>query len=199
MQSANNDTLRASTPTLIIIRGIPGSGKSFLTAALQDSLGKEKVVVLDPDAIDYSSSEYRQFSQQLSSEGVDTKFHPFRYSRSRAFDAIVKRKIIIWNQGFIDFGGFKKTVDSLQTYANEHDTTLPTLVVEVEVHHETAKSRIADRVAAGGHHVPDEALADYAQRYQSFADKGYVTVTVDGHDDIDMSVATVQQALHALK
>jgi thymidylate kinase len=195
MQSATNKSHKTDTPVLIIIRGVPGSGKSLLAAALQESLGKERVVVLDPDAIDSSSPEYHQFSEGLSAEGVDEKFHPYRWSRSRAFDAIANSKIIIWNQGFMNFDGLQKTIGSLETYAAEQNIQLPVLIVEVEISHETAKKRIAGRVASGGHDVPDDTLTGFVERYESFAGKGYQTMTVDGQDDINNSVTKVLQVL----
>lgn len=185
----------AKTPRLIIVRGIPGSGKSHLAVALAKKIGENNVVVLDPDAIPYGSREYRQFSEVLRKEGVDEKFHPYRWSRSRAFDAITAGKTIIWNQGFMSFDGLQKTIGSLETHAAQHDIKLPVLIVEVEIHHETAKSRIAQRVADGGHDVPDEALAGFVEHYESFADKGYQTVTIDGNNAITTSVETVLQAL----
>lgn len=189
------DTADTQTPRLIIVRGIPGSGKSHLTVTLAKKIGEENVVVLDPDAIPYDSQEYRQFSEKLSAEGVDEKFHPYRWSRSRAFEAIAGGKTIIWNQGFMHFDGLQKTIGSLETYAAKHDIKLPVLVVEVEVHHETAKDRIAQRVADGGHNVPDNALAGFVERYESFAGKGYQTITIDGQADVDDSSEKILQTL----
>jgi len=185
-------------PTLIMVRGIPGSGKSYVVAKLQESIGKDDVVVLDPDAIDYSSKEYTELSSTLTTEGVDSKLHPYRFLRANAHQAIDAHKIIIWNQAFIDLDGFTKTVNNLSTYALEHDTQLSTLVVEVEINGDIAKHRVAKRAAEGGHDVPEEAFNRFIDRYESFATKGYTTVTVEGEGDVATSVSSVMQALEKL-
>jgi thymidylate kinase len=185
-------------PTLIMIRGLPGSGKSYLTAALQTALGAENVVILDPDATDYKSAEYLEHSKTLSEQGVDTKFHPYRYVRAKAHKGIDDHKILIWNQPFMDLDGFNKTVTNLTTYASEHDIRLPLLVVEVEVPAHTAKERIDARKSQGGHGPSEDTFAGFVGRYASFADKGHDVVTVNGHGDVAVSVAAVQKALQSL-
>ncbi|HJQ08217.1 MAG TPA: AAA family ATPase [Candidatus Saccharimonadales bacterium] len=187
-----------SHPTLILIRGLPGSGKSYLASALQKALGKERVLTLDPDTIDYLSKEYTDLSKDLTSEGVEKKFHPHRFLRTKAHTAITSNKIIIWNQAFTNLGGFNRTVAYLQTYALEHDTHLPLLVVEVEISHDTAKARIAKREKQGGHSVPEGAFVRFINDYASFADKGFNTIVVHGEDDISASVASVIKALKEL-
>jgi predicted ABC-type ATPase len=186
-------------PILMMIRGVPGSGKSYLAAALKKSLGQDGVVVLDPDAIDQTNEAYLNFSKQLALEGVDEKFHPYRFSRAQAYEAITSGKIIIWNQAFVNLDGFEKTVNNLRTYATEHGVRLPLLVVEVAVNTTTAKSRITERQAQGGHGVPGEAFARFVGDYASFSEKGYDVVSVNGEDNIAMSVAIVKKALDAAR
>jgi predicted ABC-type ATPase len=186
-------------PILVIIRGLPGSGKSYLTAALQKSIGDKKIVALDPDSIDQTRKEYSDFSKILTSEGVDTKFHLYRFSRSKAYDAIRSHKIIIWNQPFINFDGFKKTIDNLQAYAIEHDTHLPLLVVEVETDEDTAKKRIVERKKLGGHGPSEDVFARFVSQYQSFSQKGHDVITVRGHGGITESVGIVKKAIYELQ
>jgi predicted ABC-type ATPase len=188
-----------SSPILIMVRGVPGGGKSYVTKRLVSTIGKENVVVLDPDAIDKTSKAYTDLSESLAREGVDEKLHPYRFLRSNAYRGIETNKTIIWNQGFMDLDGFNKTVINLQAYAKDHGTTLPLLVVEVEVRGDIAKQRIAERVARGGHDVPEEALNRFINQYHSFADQGYNVVTIDGEGDVEASVAAITKALHNLK
>ena len=187
------------SPTLIMVRGVPGGGKSYVAAKLRESIGENQVVILDPDAIDQASDEYTDFSKSLTLENVDAKLHPYRFLRSRAHQGIAARKTIIWNQGFIDLDGFGKTVNNLQAYAAEHGLQLPTLVVEVEIDSNVAKQRVANRAAQGGHDVPEEAFGRFIGNYVSFSDKGYTTVTVRGEDDVNVSVAAITKALGELR
>ena len=183
-------------PILILIRGLPGSGKSYLAEELGASLGTEQVVMLDPDATDYESAEYTEHSKTLAAEGIEEKFHPYRFLRSRAHQAISDHKIIIWNQPFTLAGGFERTIESVRGYASEHDIELPILAVEVDIDPKIAKARIEQRKAQGGHGPSDERFARFIDEYVSFAGMGQDrTITVRGEDNVATSVATVLQAM----
>ncbi|HEU4914284.1 MAG TPA: ATP-binding protein [Candidatus Saccharimonadales bacterium] len=190
-----SDLSRPVQPSLILIRGLPGSGKSSLASALADRLGRENVAILDPDHIDQDSAEYKSLCDQLTDEGVDPKFFPNRFLKAKGYQAIAANKVIIWNQAFTDFGGFSRSVASLQDYAAEHGTDLPALLVEVEIDPATAKERVRARSGRGGHSVPEDTFARFIADYQSFADKGHTAVIVNGNDSADASAATVLSAL----
>lgn len=189
----------ATNPALILIRGLPGSGKSYLANALQESLGKDGAVILDPDAIDTSSSEYTDLCAALTAEGVEAKFFPNRFLKSQGYAAITSNKVIIWNQAFTNLDGFNRTVKSLQDFASEHGVPLPVLVVEVEVNPDVAKERVAKREQQGGHGVPEEAFTRFINEYQSFIAEGYDIVAVHGEDDVSVSVMSVIKALSRLQ
>lgn len=190
-------------PILVLVRGLPGSGKSYLTQALQkaisEELGQDTVVVLDPDATDYESTEYKELATQLASDGVEAKFHPYRFLRGRAHAGIAANKVIIWNQPFTQFDGFNKTVVNLQAYATEHGKELPLLVVEVEINHEIAKDRVDKRKSAGGHGPSDNTFDRFKSEYESFANRGFNTVQVQGEDDVAVTVPAVVVALENLR
>lgn len=190
--------MNTANPKLVLVRGLPGSGKSYLVAALKDSIGQDEVVVLDPDATDYTSQAYSDFSAKLTADGVESKFHPYRFLRAGAYAGITAHKVIIWNQAFTSLDGFQKTVVNLQTYAADHDTKLAVLVVEVEVPEAVAKQRIADREKQGGHGVSEAAFARFVSDYVSFAGQGYEILRVDGEDDVAVSVKAVMAALKNL-
>ncbi len=190
--------MNPSAPILILVRGLPGSGKTHVAVALQEALGKERTLILDPDDLDLESQAYHELSAMLTAQGVDEKFHPYRFLRAQAYEGINTGKVIIWTQAFTDLTGFSKTVLNLQNYAKEHDTHLPLLVVEVEVGHDVAKERAAEREARTGRSVPEDAFARFIRDYRSFASEGFNTVTVHGEDDVNASVKTIMSALEAL-
>lgn len=192
----------APHPMLILIRGLPGSGKTHIANELIKHLGEREYLVLDPDAIDYESVAYKQHSEGLAAEGIDPKYFPYRFLRTKAQHAIAERKIIIWNQPFTLLGGFNRTVDYLQSVAAEQGLKLPTLVVEVEITEETARKRVAERKRNGGHGPSGEAFKAFMEDYVSFAQHAegrYATVTVHGEDDARVSVKKIQHALEVLQ
>lgn len=185
-------------PTLVIIRGLPGGGKSYLAHELQQQIGQDKVVLLDPDEIDENSDDYQVFTAQLTNEGVDAKLHPYRYLRSKGYQGILDGKIIVWNQAFTHQDLLDRTIKNLQAYAQEYDKVLSALVVEVEVDLELAKKRVAERAAAGGHNVDDEAFERFVNDYASFTAYGYPLITLDGAADVQANAAKVKQAIEEL-
>lgn len=186
----------SSHPTFIAIRGMPGSGKSYIAAELVKSLGQNNVVMLDPDATDYESAAYKAHVKAQIAEGVDPSLHAYRFLRAQAYDGIAAHKIIIWNQPFTNLEIFNKMVGRLRTHAAEHHTQLFILIIEVEIDPEVAKKRVHQRKVAGGHGPSDRTLAQRINDYKSFANEGYTTLTVHGEDDVAVSVSSVLKALH---
>lgn len=190
--------MNSNTPILMLVRGLPGSGKTHVARALQAGLGKGRTLILDPDDIDYESKIYQEHSASLTAEGVDKKFHPYRFLRAKAYEGITAGKIIVWTQAFTNLDGFNKTLLNLQNYAQEHGVHLPLLVVEVEASHAVARKRANEREAQTGRSVPKEVFARFIRDYRSFANEGFNTVTVHGEDDVNTSVKAIMKALEAL-
>ena len=185
-------------PLLLFVRGLPGSGKSYLTEQLAKAFDPAKLVVLDPDATDYDSPAYADHVKDQTEQGVDPKLHAYRYLRAQAYTGIAEYKVIIWNQPFTNLEIFNKMVANLKREADENHTELPILVVEVEVDPATAKSRVAARKQTGGHGPSDNTFSQRQADYFSFADRGYQTITVHGEDDVQTSVATILEAIRPL-
>lgn len=192
------DTLsKRSQPILIIIRGIPGSGKSFLTKKLVGSM-QESVVMLDPDATDYDSAEYAEHVKQQEADGVDPKLHAYRFLRAQAHRGIENHDIIVWNQPFTNLEIFHKMMNNLRTHASEHNTSISLLVVEVEVDPEVAKNRVDTRKKAGGHGPSDDTFSRFVGDYKTYANEGFNTVVVNGEDPVDVSVDKITNAIQTL-
>jgi thymidylate kinase len=198
MSTTVSDPHNLPGPVLILIRGLPGSGKSHLANALAKRLGKDRVVMLDPDDIDQKSQEYLDMSASLTAEGVEAIYHPNRFLKAKGREAISARKFVIWTQAFTHLEGFKRSADNLKVYASEQGIPLPLLLIEVEISHEIAKERAAKREAETGRSVPEEAFARFINDYRSFSEEGVETVTVSGDNDVSVSVDTVLETLHRL-
>lgn len=191
----NNIIDKQQRPKIILIRGLPGSGKTHVARALLKALGANDVVLLDPDAIDFESSAYKEHTQAATAEGVDPKLHAYRYLRAQAYRGIAERKTIIWNQPFTNLEIFNKMVTNLRLEALKNNTEIKLIVVEVAVNPETAKRRVMDRKKRGGHGPSDTTFERFIADYSSFALHGYKTVAVRGDTDVTESVRRILTAL----
>lgn len=180
-------------PALIIIRGIPGSGKTSIAKALAETLGN--VEHIDPDDVDVASEVYRDFSRSLTAQGVDEKFHTYRYLNAKARQGIDAGNTIIWNQAFIDFKGLLITIERLKEYADEQGVPLPVLVVDVVIDAAVARQRTETRAAQDGRIIDDDVMARFIRDYVPFDQPGYPSLTVQGTDPVATSVATIVDAL----
>jgi predicted kinase len=189
--------LHPDHPVIILIRGLPGSGKTYIAMELQKELGQD-VIMLDPDATDYESKAYAQHTQALTAEGVDPKLHAYRFLRAQAYQGIADHKIIMWNQPFTNLEIFNKMTANLRLQAEAHKTSLSMLVVEVMIDPAHAQQRVRERKSQGGHGPSDATFSRFVGDYKTFANEGYTTVTVHGEDNVSDSVAKIIEALQKL-
>lgn len=194
MKTQSDDLMNNKPSTIIFIRGLPGSGKTYIANELKKVIGSD-AVLLDPDATDYESEEYVVHQQKMIKEGVDAVLHAYRFLRGKAYKAIEEGKAVIWNQPFTNLEIFNKMVAKLRLQASEHDTELTILVVEVEVDPVLAKERVQKRKDSGGHGPSDDTFERFTRDYKSFKSDGYNTVTVYGDDDVSESVTNIMHTL----
>ncbi len=195
MDAASNTPPTPERAVIIYIRGLPGSGKSYLAAALQTALG-DSTLVLDPDAIDFTSNEYKTHLVEQTNEGVDPKLHAYRFLRANAYAGIEAGKTMIWNQPFTNLEIFHKMVGRMQDHARAHNIQLAILIVEVVTNQQTAKQRVVVRKNEGGHGPSDATFERFTSDYVTFANVGYPCIQVQGDGDVTAAVTAVQQALN---
>jgi len=183
---------------LIFIRGLPGSGKSFLAAELVRRLGAKRAVLLDPDAVDMTSAAYKDHVQQQISEGVEPKLHLYRFLRARAFNAIAAGRIVIWNQPFRDAEVFNNVVRRFKDFAKENSVELQLLIIEVEIDAELARQRVQQRKESGGHGPSGDMFDRFVREHTSFEGKGYKIVRVQGNDPVEVSANKVLSSIEGL-
>ena len=181
-------------PILIIIRGLPGSGKTSIAKGLKDRLKNKHCVRLDPDSIDYKGEVYKNFIEKLrkTEPQLDAKFFPYRFLRTRAIEALGRREIVIWEQPWSSLKGLKITLEKLSKIF----PSLSTLIVEVEITPEEARKRIKKRVELGGHGPDDKTFKKFVEKFD-YAKIGYRRVVLKGHDKVNNNVDLILKALES--
>jgi adenylate kinase family enzyme len=191
-----NRNTQKKDSTLIIIRGIPGSGKSYIAEKLIKHELQSPVVLLDPDNINFSSQEYIKFSEKLKLEKIEVKLHPYRYLRNSAYETIDNTGTIIWTQAFTHQVLLDNTIKNLKQYANDKNKELKVLVIEVEIDADIARTRTIEREKKGKHGVDEENFERFLNDYSTFEDYGYETLKINGHQATDI---TIKKILNKLK
>jgi len=181
-------------PLLIFVRGLPGSGKSYLSEALIDQVGASRTLLLDPDAIDTENAGYKLLANELIEQDLNPAILPFRWLRQSACKGVSNGKIVIWNQPFTIKGVFDRLIQFIKD-TSTYDGDLRVLVVEIEIDPIEAKQRIDKRMEEGGHGPDDETFAKRVFEYESFSDS-YDTVRINGSEEIN---ASVQKILKKIK
>lgn len=182
----------------VLVRGLPGSGKSFITDKFVQTLQPGEVIVLDPDKVDTNSQGYTEHIKAMQEQGVDERLHVYRYLRGLAYDGIAAGSIVIWNQPFTNLDIFNKMVANFRLQAEQHDVALDVLVVEIEIDPILAKTRVETRKEAGGHGPSEQTFQRFSDDYVSFAPENYDVISVRG-DDAQAAVTAMQTAIGQLR
>lgn len=180
---------------LIFIRGLPGSGKSYLAERLAERLGPAGTVLLDPDAVDQASKEYKTHIATQIKEGVEPALHLYRFSRAKAFDTLAAGKNVIWNQPFSSLEVFNKVTGRFKSFATERGIKLVIVVIEVNIDPKTARRRVEGRKASGGHGPSSGTFDRFVRDFFSFAGHGYQVILVSGEAPIEESLETITSQL----
>ncbi len=188
-----------SNPMLVLVRGVPGSGKSFFADKLRISFDQNDYIVLDPDATNYDSQEYKEHIKKQIAENVDPKLHPYRFLRAKAFDAIKNSQIIIWNQPFTDLAVMKNVTNKLEEFAQENNKNLKILVVELVVPKSIAWDRVSQRKSHGGHGPSEEKFNIFYDSFITAETAGYETISIDGQQDPKVNINTVVKLIEKLR
>ena len=195
----NNHQSTNNNPVLCFIRGLPGSGKSYFANNLFKSIDTDQKILLDPDSTDYESEEYKKHVVQQTNEGVDPKLFPYRFLRAQAYEAIERRKIILWNQPLSNLEILQKVITRLEEHAQENGVLLQIMFIEVEIDPEIARQRIVERKNNGGHGPSNDVFTRFVNDYGSIKHLGYETISIDGLRESDLYIPKVLEIVQKLQ
>lgn len=191
--NANNN------PIVVFIRGLPGSGKSYLANKLIKEFKQGQIVSLDPDLIDNNCDEYLQHSKELAKDGVEPNLFPYRFLRSKAYHGIEQGRIIIWDQPFTNVEIFEKLINRLKDHAKKSNKKISFLMVELSIDSKIATQRIKDRLDGGGHGPSEKTFQKFIKDNKNFNSNEIPSVKIDGTNNIIKSVLIVKNAIKDLR
>lgn len=181
-------------PKLVIVRGLPGSGKTFLSHKLKDVIQRESTSVLDPDEINRETYEYVEFTARLRSDNamLDPKFFPFRYLIEMASNSLNQGGIVIWNQPFSDLEGLAITFERL---GRNVDRPFEILIIDLEISPELARKRIEERIKNGGHGPDRKKFDDFVAGFQRADCMGHNHMVVESEAILERDVENILKKL----
>jgi adenylate kinase family enzyme len=179
-------------PLLILIRGLPGTGKSTVAHDIEAIL-KDKIVILDPDTIDTESKDFLDFSDNLRGK-VDEKIFPYRYLLNKGYKALEENKIVIWGQAWTKLWGIKSALKSLR----EKSPNLKPFVIEIELPLNIAQERINHRVNKGGKDLNLRPLEEFLSAFEKWDDTQFEEVTYFKIDGLKPSNVLAKEILEKI-
>ncbi len=158
------------TVRVILIRGIPGSGKSTVSGEIVKRIGQASCAIIDPDDIDYEGRDYSDFVEKTRIEctDLDSKFYPYRFMLDQFKTAIRNGKCVIWNQPFSNTEGLEHTLNKIEEIGRTNSICLAISIVEVSVNPQIAYARVSRRIENGGHGPSPFTFVEFIGRFESF-------------------------------
>lgn len=126
---------------LVIIRGIPGSGKSTIASCLSQNLGA-RALRIDPD-------EYRYKAVLQPPQRSEDRNELFDKLANKALEALRLGKIVIWDQALTNLD--ENLIDRIKSVI----MPTPILLVEIEIPEDKAWARVEQREKEGSQTGPE--------------------------------------------
>jgi hypothetical protein len=180
----------AQNAILVILRGLPGSGKSHLAEDIKNRIANKSISIVDPDMIDEADDSYKDFTAYLAKNEpeLESKFYPYRFLLSKSAEVLRQRGVVIWNQAFTDVDGMIYTARKLTSLCSNK---IGILVVQLESSPDDAWKRVVSRMRSGGNCMSKEKFDEFVQRYKYLEEIPYPSISIntfqnykDGLDEI---------------
>ncbi len=142
--------------TLVLVRGLPGAGKTTLSRLIASKTNGEGCMRLNPDEIEKENQEYLSLKSRLRKEGVDEDLCPYRYLKKKALEGLRNGITVVWDQPWSSSDGVRYTLGFLKSRT---ESDLEIHIIDVDLEPEIAWERVDERIEEGGH-GPDKEHFD---------------------------------------
>jgi thymidylate kinase len=188
MGKENNHEAITPNGTLIMIRGIPGSGKSTLSRRMLEMLGS-RATEINPDEARYKNGHFDNNSENEA--GI------FAYLDSLAKDRLRDGGVVVWQQVWTTL----KTGRNLQDHIRDKFNPGSLILIEIDIPKEVAWERIVNRESQGGsQRITRDEFDRYVNQYISL---GAVIaeserILINGQDLLEKNVDIVERRLKSM-
>ena len=138
----------------MVIRGLPGSGKSTVAKIIASKLGN--VGIVDQDEVDVKSDEFLELRRSVTGE-IPDRTVIYRFDLRNAKQYLTENKMVIWPQPWTKVWGIEKAVRSLKSEFPDLEVN----VVQFDLPPEHANERVMQRAASGGHTFNEKSMQDF--------------------------------------
>lgn len=154
-------------PRLILLRGLPGVGKSTVANEIVSIVGNKTCKIIDPDLVDMESEEYKDFKANLICSGVKESVVMYRYLLDLTYQGLCERKNIIWTQAWTKIWGIESTVNKL-----EGTVIFKPLIVTLNADKNIVESRIENRKRL----LTNRELTDFIASFEDLEETSLVGI-----------------------
>lgn len=183
---------------LLIVRGLPGSGKTSVLNELTRVPHFSKAVRLDPDVVNITSSEFERFCGNHPSD-LPMQKKVYRYLLYKACDELTTGKTIIWEQPWRNQELLRLTLENIVVIAYklsalpENISKLPFYagIVEISVSELEARKRVIKRFLDGQHKLLPKDIEEFIEKMEAITNISLPLIQLDSVRPITELVSSI--------
>lgn len=174
---------------LLIVRGLPGCGKTTVIDEIMKLWEFSEAIRLNPDEINVYSVEFLSFCEtfNLRSPNLPLKKKIYRYLLRIACQKLINRKIVIWEQPWRSKECLLTTIENIGiiAYGMNNPLNFSKLpfsigIVEISINKNEAQKRIEIRFQKEKHSLAPKDFIEFIDAIEPFDDIGFPFIRIDG-------------------